>query len=66
LRTHAEMHFFAAPSDSDPLEKRHEVLIRILTVYAKHHPEVQYAQGMNELLAPIYFVFCQSDDVGIF
>jgi hypothetical protein len=33
------------------------VLARILFVYAKLNPIIKYVQGMNEILAPIYFVF---------
>ena len=36
-------------------EKHHDVLSRILFIYAKLNPGVRYVQGMNELLAPIYF-----------
>ena len=28
-------------------------------VYAKLNPGIRYVQGMNEILAPIYYVFCQ-------
>ncbi|KAI9276021.1 rab-GTPase-TBC domain-containing protein [Sporodiniella umbellata] len=34
-----------------------EVIERILYIYAKLNPGVGYVQGMNELLAPIYYVF---------
>ncbi|ORE07319.1 RabGAP/TBC [Rhizopus microsporus var. microsporus] len=34
-----------------------EVIERILFIYAKLNPGVGYVQGMNELLAPIYYVF---------
>ena len=33
------------------------MLARILFVYAKLNPIIKYVQGMNEILAPIYFVF---------
>lgn len=36
-----------------------EVLSRILFIYAKQHPELNYVQGMNELLAPIYYLFSE-------
>eukprot|EP01052_Picozoa_sp_SAG31_P070000 SAG31_NODE_28836_length_404_cov_1.334426_2_plen_48_part_01 len=35
-------------------------LDRILFVFAKLHPEVAYVQGMNELVAPLFFVLCQA------
>lgn len=37
-------------------ETHHDVIQRILFIYAKLHPAVRYIQGMNELLAPIYYV----------
>lgn len=35
-----------------------DVLTRILFIYAKNNPNVKYIQGMNEVLAPIYFQIC--------
>lgn len=35
-----------------------DVLTRILYIYAKEFPNVRYVQGMNEVLAPIYYQFC--------
>ena len=32
-------------------------MCRILFLYAKKYPEVRYVQGMNEILAPIYYCF---------
>lgn len=40
-------------------ETHHDVLQRILYIYAKLNPGVRYVQGMNEILAPIYFCFAQ-------
>ena len=34
-----------------------DVLSRILFIYSKFEPEVSYVQGMNEILAPIYYCF---------
>ncbi|KAI8388780.1 rab-GTPase-TBC domain-containing protein [Radiomyces spectabilis] len=36
-----------------------EAIERILFIYAKLNPGVGYVQGMNELLAPIYYVFAK-------
>jgi len=38
-------------------EAHADVLTRILFIYAKLNPEVRYIQGMNEVLAPIYYCF---------
>lgn len=34
-----------------------ESLKRILTIFAKLNPGIRYVQGMNEVLAPLYYVF---------
>lgn len=31
-------------------------MTRILFIFAKLHPKVQYVQGMNELIAPIFYL----------
>ena len=38
-----------------------QIMIRILCVYARLNKGVEYVQGMNELLAPIYYVFAIDD-----
>lgn len=40
-----------------------DVLSRILFIYAKQYPNIRYIQGMNEVLAPIYFQFCLDNEV---
>ncbi|CAK0904592.1 unnamed protein product, partial [Prorocentrum cordatum] len=40
-----------------------DVVARVLLVYARLNPGVQYVQGMNELCAPLYYVFAQDDPV---
>ena len=32
-------------------------MTRILFIYGLYHPEVKYVQGMNEILAPIFYCF---------
>lgn len=34
-----------------------DLISRILFIYSKFEPEVSYVQGMNEILAPIYYCF---------
>lgn len=34
----------------------------ILLLFAKSNPAICYVQGMNEVLAPIYFVFSTDTD----
>jgi len=33
-----------------------EAIERILFIYAKLNPAIGYVQGMNELIAPVYYV----------
>eukprot|EP00743_Colponemidia_sp_Colp-15_P004322 GILK01004662.1.p1 GENE.GILK01004662.1~~GILK01004662.1.p1 ORF type:complete len:427 (-),score=50.89 GILK01004662.1:40-1275(-) len=64
-RTRPEMHFFFLPSsgvatqdlEHDTHEKHSDVLGRILFIFAKLNPGIRYVQGMNEILAPIYYLF---------
>ncbi len=44
------------------IETHADVLTRILFVYAKLNPDVRYIQGMNEVLAPIYYCFSQNKE----
>jgi hypothetical protein len=39
-----------------------EALKNILIIFAKLNPGVKYVQGMNELLAPLYYVFKNDPD----
>ena len=45
-----------APPRKDD-ETHQDVIRRILFIYAKLNPGVRYVQGMNEILAPMYYVF---------
>jgi hypothetical protein len=63
-RTKTHMHFFFMPSKANPNEANSDVLTRILYNFAKLHPDIKYVQGMNELLAPIYY--CFSNDPNMF
>lgn len=47
-------------------EYHYEALTRILFVFAKKYPKIGYAQGMNEILAPIYYCFINDDKNSIF
>lgn len=38
-------------------ETNADVMTRMLFIYGKKYPEVRYIQGMNEILAPIYYAF---------
>ena len=55
LRTKSNMNFVSMLTKN--LETNADVMNRILFIYAKIHPDVVYIQGMNDLLAPIYYCF---------
>jgi TBC1 domain family member 13 len=77
-RTHPDMHFFSGladgcgdsggaikpPPPDTPAARARAALSRALFVFAKLNPGVRYVQGMNELLAPLYYVFATADAVG--
>lgn len=35
---------------------RYDYMTRILFIFARLNPKVEYVQGMNEILAPIFYV----------
>ncbi|ORY93855.1 rab-GTPase-TBC domain-containing protein [Syncephalastrum racemosum] len=47
------------PHDDSEPDYHWEAVERILFIYAKLNPGVGYVQGMNELLAPLYYVFAK-------
>ncbi|XP_059445745.1 uncharacterized protein LOC132177436 isoform X2 [Corylus avellana] len=59
-RTHPDMHFFSG--DSPFAKSNQEALRNILIVFAKLNPGIRYVQGMNELLAPLFYVFRNDPD----
>ncbi|KAK7247093.1 hypothetical protein RIF29_41970 [Crotalaria pallida] len=59
-RTHPDMHFFSG--DSQFAKSNQEALKNILIIFAKLNPGVRYVQGMNEILAPLYFVLKNDPD----
>lgn len=51
------------PAEDDEQEDLHwEALERILFIYAKLNPGIGYVQGMNEILAPLYYVLANDSD----
>ena len=50
-----------APPRKDD-ETHQDVIRRILFIYAKLNPGVRYVQGMNEILAPMYYVFAHDSN----
>jgi hypothetical protein len=35
---------------------RYDYMTRLLYIYAKLNPKIKYVQGMNEVLAPIFYL----------
>ncbi|XVE98329.1 hypothetical protein REPUB_Repub03eG0096900 [Reevesia pubescens] len=59
-RTHPEMKFFSGESSFS--RKHRESMRNILLLFSKLNPAIRYVQGMNEVLAPIYYVFSTGTD----
>lgn len=59
-RTHPNMPFFS--DDSSFAKSNQEALRHILIVFAKLNPGIRYVQGMNEVLAPLFYVFRSDPD----
>ncbi|KAL3507315.1 hypothetical protein ACH5RR_032697 [Cinchona calisaya] len=54
-RTHPDMNFFSG--DSSFAKSNQDALRDILIIFAKLNPGIRYVQGMNEILAPLFYVF---------
>ncbi|XP_050220522.1 uncharacterized protein LOC126670745 [Mercurialis annua] len=59
-RTHPDMHFFSG--DSSFAKSNQDALRNILIIFAKLNPGIRYVQGMNEILAPLFYVFRNDPD----
>ncbi|KAL9443374.1 hypothetical protein AB3S75_016683 [Citrus x aurantiifolia] len=59
-RTHPDMKFFSG--DAAFSRKNREAMRNILLLFAKLNPVIRYVQGMNEVLAPMYYVFSTDPD----
>ncbi|XP_066337021.1 uncharacterized protein [Miscanthus floridulus] len=54
-RTHPDISFFSSKSNQESLR-------RILIIFSKLNPSIRYVQGMNEVLAPLFYVFKNDPD----
>ncbi|KAE8654588.1 Ypt/Rab-GAP domain of gyp1p superfamily protein isoform 2 [Hibiscus syriacus] len=59
-RTHPDMNFFSR--NSQLAKSNQDALKDILIVFAKLNPGIRYVQGMNEILAPLFYVFRNDPD----
>ncbi|KAF3337381.1 TBC1 domain family member 13 [Carex littledalei] len=60
-RTHPDMNFFCG--DSSLALSNQDSLRNVLIIFAKLNPGLRYVQGMNEILAPLLYVFRSDPDV---
>ncbi|KAG9447919.1 hypothetical protein H6P81_014047 [Aristolochia fimbriata] len=60
-RTHPDMNFFCG--DTPFAKSNQESLRLILIIFAKLNPGIRYVQGMNEVLAPLFYVFRNDPEV---
>ena len=61
-RTRPEEEFFKKNSLTNDKETNYDVLKRILFFYAKEHSDLLYVQGMNEIIALIYYIYSLDDN----
>lgn len=61
-RTYPEIPFYQQKSKNNKKETNCDVLKRILFIYAKKYPEVAYVQGLNLIIANIFYVFSQDEN----
>ncbi|KAK3120058.1 hypothetical protein QOZ80_9AG0680800 [Eleusine coracana subsp. coracana] len=54
-RTHPDIPFFSVKSNQESLR-------RILIIFSKLNPSIRYVQGMNEVLAPLFYVLKNDPD----
>ena len=61
-RTRFDVPFFEDKNQNNDKENNYDVLRRILFYYANEHGEVGYVQGMNEIIAIIFYIFSKDDN----
>ena len=61
-RTRPEVNFFKEKSKFSKNETNYDVLRRILYFYAKKHQDVGYVQGLNEIVAIIYYIYISDEN----
>ena len=49
----------------DIKETHADVIVRILFIYSTFFPDISYVQGMNEIIAPIYYIFSFDKTYGV-
>ena len=64
-RTRTEINFFNEKSKFNKDETNYDILRRILFIFAKRNQELGYVQGMNEIVAIIYYIYSLDENVYI-
>ena len=61
-RTRFDVPFFEDKNKNNEKEINYDVLKRILFFYANEHDQVGYVQGMNEIIAIIFYILSKDDN----
>ena len=61
-RTYPEISFFQQKSKSNKKETNCDILKRLLFIYAKKYPEIAYVQGLNLIIANLFYVFSKDEN----
>lgn len=61
-RTRFDCPFFNEKNQNNKNENNYDVLRRILFFYSIEHEDVSYIQGMNEIIAIIFYIFSKDDN----
>ena len=61
-RTRFDVSFFKENNKNNKKEINYDVLKRVLFLYAKEHSDINYIQGMNEIIAIIFYIFSKDDN----
>ena len=56
-RTQTLINFLKIKSRKNINESNFDIIKRILFIYSKEHPEINYIQGMNEIIFILYYIF---------
>ena len=61
-RTYPEIPFYQQKSKNNKKETNSDILKRLLFIYAKKYPDISYVQGLNLIIANIFYVFSQDEN----
>ena len=64
-RTRSDIPFFQEKSKFNKDETNYDIMRRILFFFAKRNSELGYIQGMNEIVAIIYYIFSLDENIYI-